>query len=151
LTLSSTPPAYAQWLDERCLCRYLRAREWDLEKAEHMVRSVTCPSWHERVSSVALVLTTMSSFLMQIRCTLAWRADYKPEEITAAEIEDQSKTGKVQGHSAHLAALVLHCHSHCWQTTDLRSSTHSPSLSPSPTTRCISVTSTANGAILSFT
>lgn len=55
-----------EWLDERCLCRYLRAREWDLEKAEHM-----------------------------IRCTLAWRADYKPEEITAAEIEDQSKTGKM--------------------------------------------------------
>jgi hypothetical protein len=55
-----------EWLDERCLCRYLRAREWDLEKAEHM-----------------------------IRCTLAWRVDYKPEEITAAEIEDQSKTGKM--------------------------------------------------------
>jgi len=54
------------WLDERCLCRYLRARDWDLEKAEHM-----------------------------IRCTLAWRVDYKPEEITAAEIEDQSKTGKM--------------------------------------------------------
>jgi hypothetical protein len=55
-----------EWLDDSCLCRYLRARDWDLEKAEHM-----------------------------IRCTLAWRDDYKPEEITAAEIEDQSKTGKM--------------------------------------------------------
>jgi len=32
---------------------------------------------------------------VQIRCTLAWRADYKPDEITAADIEEQSKTGKV--------------------------------------------------------
>jgi len=54
------------WLDDMCLCRYLRARDWELDKAEHM-----------------------------IRCTLAWRADYKPDEITAADIEEQSKTGKM--------------------------------------------------------
>ncbi len=55
-----------QWLDDMCLCRYLRARDWDLEKAEVMIRG-----------------------------TLAWREDYKPEEITALDIEAQSKTGKV--------------------------------------------------------
>lgn len=33
--------------------------------------------------------------VLQIRCTLAWREDYKPDEITAVDIEEQSKTGKM--------------------------------------------------------
>jgi len=54
------------WCDDMCLCRYLRARDWDLDKAEIM-----------------------------IRCTFAFREDYKVDEITAADIDAQAKQGKM--------------------------------------------------------
>jgi len=55
-----------KWLTDFCLCRYLRAREWDLDAAEKMLRE-----------------------------TLQWKREYKPESITAEEIESESKTGKI--------------------------------------------------------
>jgi hypothetical protein len=55
-----------EWCDDMCLCRYLRARDWKLDDAELM-----------------------------LRCTLAWREEYRPDEITAADIEEESKQGKM--------------------------------------------------------
>jgi len=54
------------WLDDMCLCRYLRARDWDLNKSEIMLRG-----------------------------SLAWREDYKPDEITLADIEEEAVDGKI--------------------------------------------------------
>lgn len=57
---------HKKWLDDMCYCRYLRARDWDLNKAEIMLRA-----------------------------SLAWREDYKPDEITLEEIEEEAADGKI--------------------------------------------------------
>lgn len=61
-----------RWLDDMCLCRYLRARDWDLDKAEEMIRA-----------------------------TLAWRAEYRPELITAEDIEPEAEQGKMYFNGQH--------------------------------------------------
>jgi hypothetical protein len=72
-----------QYATDSCLKRYLRARSWDLKKAEKMIRE-----------------------------SLTWRATYKPEEICWKDIATEAETGKVyranfldkQGHPV----LVMH-------------------------------------------
>ncbi len=46
-----------KWCSDRCLCRYLRARDWDITKSENMIRE-----------------------------TLKWRRQYKPHLITAEDV-----------------------------------------------------------------
>jgi len=58
------------WLDDNCLCRYLRARNWELEKSLEMIRK-----------------------------TLEWRREYKPHKIVAKDIEIELKNdGKMYRH-----------------------------------------------------
>jgi len=47
-----------KWCDDMCLCRYLRARNWELPKSESMIRK-----------------------------TLIWRRKYQPHKITAKDVE----------------------------------------------------------------
>lgn len=51
---------------EACLLRYLRAREWNLDKAEKMLMN-----------------------------TLQWRKEYKPDKIAPSEVTHCAETGKV--------------------------------------------------------
>ncbi|XP_024367309.1 uncharacterized protein [Physcomitrium patens] len=51
---------------DACLRRYLRARSWNVKKAEKMLRD-----------------------------TLAWRASYKPEDIRWEDVAKEAETGKV--------------------------------------------------------
>jgi hypothetical protein len=55
-----------EYATDACLKRYLRARSWNLKKAEKMLRE-----------------------------TLQWRASYKPEEIRWEDVAKESETGKV--------------------------------------------------------
>jgi len=55
-----------KFCDEACLLRYLRARDWDVKKANKLLRD-----------------------------TLAWREEYKPELITAEELSEEACTGKM--------------------------------------------------------
>jgi len=72
-----------QYANDACLKRYLRARNWNLKKAEKMMRD-----------------------------SLAWRESYKPEEIRWSDIAGETETGKTyrasfndkQGHTV----LVMH-------------------------------------------
>ncbi|KAH8954643.1 hypothetical protein BDL97_08G090400 [Sphagnum fallax] len=72
-----------QYATDSCLKRYLRARSWNVKKAEKMIRE-----------------------------SLTWRATYKPEEICWKDIATEAETGKVyranfldkQGHPV----LVMH-------------------------------------------
>mmetsp|Transcript_40396 Transcript_40396/g.114370 ORF Transcript_40396/g.114370 Transcript_40396/m.114370 type:complete len:269 (-) Transcript_40396:1339-2145(-) len=59
-------PALQAWLTDITLLRYLRARSWDLGRAEEMLTA-----------------------------TLAWRETIKPEEIRWETIEAEAKTGKL--------------------------------------------------------
>lgn len=67
-----------QYANDGCLRRYLRARNWNVKKAEKMLRD-----------------------------SFAWRATYKPEELRWEDVATESETGKVyradckdkQGHS----------------------------------------------------
>eukprot|EP01094_Clydonella_sp_ATCC50884_P023360 TRINITY_DN557_c0_g2_i1.p1 TRINITY_DN557_c0_g2~~TRINITY_DN557_c0_g2_i1.p1 ORF type:complete len:425 (+),score=184.03 TRINITY_DN557_c0_g2_i1:129-1277(+) len=59
-------PLEKEWTDDACLCRYLRARQYDLEKSYKMLDA-----------------------------SLLWRASFKPETITAAEIAPEASSGKV--------------------------------------------------------
>ncbi|KAL6058166.1 Phosphatidylinositol transfer protein (PITP) [Balamuthia mandrillaris] len=61
--------AQRRWVDDMCLCRFLRAREWDLNKAEDMLRG-----------------------------TLKWRESFGVERITFEEIEVEAATGKLYVH-----------------------------------------------------
>lgn len=69
--------------NDACLKRYLRARNWNLKKAEKMLKD-----------------------------TLAWRESYKPEDIRWTDVAGESETGKVyranfkdkNGHTA----IVMH-------------------------------------------
>jgi len=58
-----------EWADDSCLCRYLRARDWNIDLAETMIRS-----------------------------TLVWRLDHKPYKITAQEIEPEARQAKMYLH-----------------------------------------------------
>ncbi|XP_024393227.1 uncharacterized protein [Physcomitrium patens] len=55
-----------QFADDACLRRYLRARNWNIKKAEKMLKD-----------------------------TLAWRESYKPEDIRWSDIAGESETGKI--------------------------------------------------------
>ncbi|EFC49514.1 hypothetical protein NAEGRDRAFT_78034 [Naegleria gruberi] len=55
-----------KYLDEPSLLRFLRARDYDLNKAEKLMNSC-----------------------------LEWRRTFKPDEITAKELEDESSSGKL--------------------------------------------------------
>jgi hypothetical protein len=46
-------------IDDACFCRYLRARDWDVKKAEKMLRD-----------------------------SIEWRRQFKPHEITKEQIKD---------------------------------------------------------------
>ena len=59
-------PALQAWLTDITILRYLRARSWDLNRAEEMLRA-----------------------------TLVWRESVKPEEIRWEAIEGEAKTGKL--------------------------------------------------------
>lgn len=54
------------WTDDACLCRYLRARQYDLEKSYKMLDN-----------------------------SLVWRSTFKPEQITADEVAEEMASGKV--------------------------------------------------------
>eukprot|EP00898_Chlorokybus_atmophyticus_P007943 jgi/Chlat1/814/Chrsp104S01313 len=55
-----------EFVDDACLFRYLRARNWNVPKAEKMLRD-----------------------------TLRWRAAYKPEDIEWADVAKEAETGKM--------------------------------------------------------
>jgi hypothetical protein len=55
-----------EFCDLGCFIRYLIARDWDLDKSEQMLLD-----------------------------TLAWRKDFKPEEITVKDIEEEATSGKM--------------------------------------------------------
>lgn len=57
----------AAWLDDACLCRYLRARGWDVAKAEAMLREA-----------------------------LAWRARSGVANLRWQDVAAESGTGKIQ-------------------------------------------------------
>ena len=63
-TLLATPELRA-FIDDSCLCRYLRARKWKIDKALKMLVE-----------------------------TLKWRATVKPESISWNDIANEAKTGK---------------------------------------------------------
>jgi len=52
------------WCDDACLCRFLRAREWDIQKASEMLTATT-----------------------------TWRMETKPDEIKLEEIDHAGSTG----------------------------------------------------------
>jgi len=58
------------WIDDYCLCRYLRAREWNLNKSAEMLKA-----------------------------TIEWRESFRPHEIKEDEIKDQlrSRSNYVHG------------------------------------------------------
>ena len=58
-------PELRAFVDDSCLCRYLRARKWKIDKALKMLVE-----------------------------TLKWRATMKPESITWNDIANEAKTGK---------------------------------------------------------
>ena len=58
-------PALRAFVDDSCLCRYLRARKWKVDKALKMLVG-----------------------------TLQWRAKMKPDEITWDDVESEAATGK---------------------------------------------------------
>eukprot|EP00048_Salpingoeca_helianthica_P017157 m.235857 g.235857 ORF g.235857 m.235857 type:complete len:297 (-) comp20310_c0_seq1:27-917(-) len=58
-----------KFCDDACLCRYLRARDWDVDAAEKLLRG-----------------------------TLKWRTEFGVDEITPESIDGESKTGKVYLH-----------------------------------------------------
>ena len=58
-------PALRAYVDDACLCRYLRARKWNVDKA-----------------------------LKMIIASLQWRATMKPEALTWDDIADEALTGK---------------------------------------------------------
>jgi hypothetical protein len=66
-------PKERKFCDEACLCRYLRARDWNLNKSYKMLRD-----------------------------TLKWREEFKVEQITAEHVKEEAKTGKMfkRGHDA---------------------------------------------------
>jgi len=53
-----------KWCDDACLCRFLRARDWDVPKAKEMLEATT-----------------------------KWRMETKPDEITYEEIHHAGSTG----------------------------------------------------------
>lgn len=59
----------AKYCDIPCLIRYLIAREWDVDQSEEMLKE-----------------------------SLKWRKEFKPHEITAKDIEEEGKTGKMYVH-----------------------------------------------------
>ena len=59
-------PALHRWLSDITLLRYLRARGWNLDRAEEMLRK-----------------------------TLAWRIEVRPDEIRWADVEEEAKSGKL--------------------------------------------------------
>ncbi|KAK9843107.1 hypothetical protein WJX74_007090 [Apatococcus lobatus] len=59
-------PALQLWCTDLTLIRYLRARSWDVNKANQMLHK-----------------------------TLDWRSSYKPHEITWAEVSEEATTGKL--------------------------------------------------------
>jgi len=65
-TAAELTEAQRRWCDDMCLRRYLHACNWDLTQAEEMISA-----------------------------TLAWRAEYKPELITAEDIEPEAQQGKM--------------------------------------------------------
>jgi len=64
--LSDTTDEQKRWCDDRCLLRYLRAREWKLSKSEKMIRE-----------------------------TLKWREEFKPYNIKFADVAHGAVTGKM--------------------------------------------------------
>jgi len=59
-------PKERKFCDEACLLRYLRARDWDIKKANKLLRD-----------------------------TLEWHEEYKPELITAEDLKEEASTGKM--------------------------------------------------------
>jgi len=59
-------PKERKFCDECCLLRYLRARDWDIKKANKLLRE-----------------------------SLEWREEYKPELITADDLKNEASTGKM--------------------------------------------------------
>jgi len=59
-------PKERKFCDEACLLRYLRARDWDISKANKMLRD-----------------------------TLQWREDFKPELISAETLTQEASSGKM--------------------------------------------------------
>mmetsp|Transcript_22772 Transcript_22772/g.49921 ORF Transcript_22772/g.49921 Transcript_22772/m.49921 type:complete len:282 (-) Transcript_22772:199-1044(-) len=59
--------SYAKrWITDACMCRYLRARNWDVKKASVMLKE-----------------------------SLEWRRKVKPEQITWEEVNKEALTGKM--------------------------------------------------------
>mmetsp|Transcript_28053 Transcript_28053/g.38784 ORF Transcript_28053/g.38784 Transcript_28053/m.38784 type:complete len:279 (-) Transcript_28053:96-932(-) len=58
--------AIKRWLTDACLCRYLRARSWDVKKAGEMLKE-----------------------------TIAWRTSFQPHTITWDQISNEAETGKM--------------------------------------------------------
>mmetsp|Transcript_30503 Transcript_30503/g.58733 ORF Transcript_30503/g.58733 Transcript_30503/m.58733 type:complete len:286 (-) Transcript_30503:241-1098(-) len=54
------------WLTDACICRYLRARKWNVKQAEKMLRA-----------------------------SLEWRLDFKPEQIKWSDVQEEALTGKM--------------------------------------------------------
>eukprot|EP00047_Mylnosiga_fluctuans_P019208 m.80145 g.80145 ORF g.80145 m.80145 type:complete len:296 (+) comp8026_c0_seq1:33-920(+) len=63
------PAADKEYCDDPCLCRYLRARDWEIPAAEKLLRG-----------------------------TLAWRREYGVEALHPNMIEEECKTGKLYIH-----------------------------------------------------
>jgi len=55
-----------EFVDVRCMIRYLKARDWDLDKSEKMLNN-----------------------------SLNWRKEFKPQSIKAKDISEESRTGKL--------------------------------------------------------
>lgn len=64
--LTGLTPADAQFCDDACLCRYLRARDFDVKKSHKMLCS-----------------------------TLTWRKEFRPQHISPDDVEEEAVTGKL--------------------------------------------------------
>lgn len=73
-------PALRTFLDDMQFVRYLRARDWDIDKAEEMLRT-----------------------------TLEWRRHYKPEEIKFEEVKEVAEYGAlwVNGHDREGCPVIV--------------------------------------------
>lgn len=67
--LGVVPPQHRAFCDDACLCRYLRARDWDVDKA-----------------------------LKMLHHSLKWRDSYRPDQITPDMVEKEFESGKLYCH-----------------------------------------------------
>ena len=63
--LNLSTPALKRFITDACLCRYLRARKWDVAKSMKMLKK-----------------------------SLEWRAHFKPEDLTWDDVKHEGETGK---------------------------------------------------------